>query len=289
VAGAVLCAAPILTPGHAQPPSRASAQAGEVPVAALALRRAEGAPQRIMSLNVCTDQLLLALAPERRIASLTFMAREPVPLRMWPQAARIPVNRGSAEEVLAARPDMVLTGPFIPALTRQMLERSGARIVAVPLAEDFTQIAAVTRAVARAIHAEARGEVLVAHMQEDLRAMAKARPLRPIRVAEWGNGGYVPGRSGLFGAMLAAAGAESIADGDGYYDVEALVAGKPEALLFADTYAGLPTLRADQNEHPALKAHIPRVFYSSFYGCGVPQVAASARKMQADLLKAVRR
>ncbi len=34
-----------------------------------------------MSLNICTDQLLLALAPERRIASVTFMAQEQVPLR----------------------------------------------------------------------------------------------------------------------------------------------------------------------------------------------------------------
>lgn len=145
--GAVLCAAPV-HPSVAQ------------------------VPQRIMSLNICTDQLLLALVPERRIASVTFMAREQQPLRLWPMAARIPVNYGSAEEVLAARPDLVLTGPFMPALTRQLLERSGARIVEVPLAEDFDQIAAVTRSVARALGAEARGEVLVAHMREDLRAMA---------------------------------------------------------------------------------------------------------------------
>ena len=244
-------------------------------------------PQRVMSLNICTDQLLLALAPERRIASLTFMAREPVPARIWPQGARIPVNYGSAEEVLAAKPDMVLTGPFLPALTRQLLARSGARIVEVPLAENFEQIASLTRLVAKAVGADARGEVLVAHMREDLRAMRAARPATPIRVAEWGNGGYVPGQSGLFGAMLAAAGAQSIAAGDGYYDVEALVAGRPQALLFADTYAGMATLRADQNDHPALTARIPRIAYSSFYGCGVPQVAAAARKLQADLHKAV--
>ena len=293
--GAVLCAAPLLAPlGHAQPsPSREAQDGGggcsTQGACARGVRKPEGAPQRIMSLNICTDQLLLALVPERRIASLTFMAREAVPLRTWPQAARIPVNYGSAEEVLAARPDMVLTGPFLPALTRQLLERSGARIVEVPLAETFEQIAAVTRRVAKAVGAEARGEVLVAHMQEDLRALRGARPATPIRIAEWGNGGYVPGQGGLFGQVLAAVGARSIAEGDGYYDVEALVAGKPQALLFADTYAGLATMRTDQNDHPALKAHIPRVAYTSFYGCGVPQVAAAARRLQADLKQAVGR
>ena len=86
-------------------------------VAAAALLCGAAAPQRIMSLNICTDQLLLALAPEKRIASLTFLAREKQPLRYWPQAARIPVNYGSAEDVLAVRPDLVLTGPFQPALS----------------------------------------------------------------------------------------------------------------------------------------------------------------------------
>ena len=150
-------------------------------------------PARVMSLNICTDQLLLALAPERRIASITFMAREQVPLRHWPQAARIPVNYGSAEEILAARPDLVLAGPFLSPLTRKVLADSGVTLVQVPLAENFAQIATVTRQVAAALHAEARGEVLVAHMNEDLRALARQRPAKPFRIAQWGNGGYVPG------------------------------------------------------------------------------------------------
>ena len=246
-------------------------------------------PSRVMSLNICTDQLLLALAPERRIASLTFLAREQVPLRYWPQGARIPVNYGSAEEILATRPDLVLTGPFLAPLTRKVLKQSGIPVVEVPLAESFDQIRAVTRQVAQALHTEARGEVLIAHMDEDLRVLARQKPARPFRTAQWGNGGYVPGNKGVFGAMLGAIGATSIGDGSSFFDIEALIAGKPEALIYSDTYAGLATLRDDQDEHPALKARLPRLSYSSFYECGVPQLAASARKLQDGLLKAVRR
>jgi iron complex transport system substrate-binding protein len=248
---------------------------------------AAAAPSRIMSLNICTDQLLLALVPERRIASVTFMAREQVPLRFWPQAARIPVNYGSAEEILAARPDLVLTGPFLAPLTRKVLKERGIPLVEVPLAENFEQIRAVTRQVASALHAEARGEVLIALMDEDLRAMARQKPAKPIRIVQWGNGGHVPGNSGVFGAMLGAIGAVSIADG--FYDLETLIASRPEALITSDTYAGLASLRDEQDRHPALKAKLPLLSYSSFYECGVPQLAASARKLQAGLLKAVRR
>jgi iron complex transport system substrate-binding protein len=247
------------------------------------------APQRIMSLNICTDQLLLALAPERRIVSVTFMAREREPLKLWPQAARIPVNDGSAEDVLAAHPDLVLTGPFLAPLTRALLAKSGARIVTVPLAENFDQIRAVTRLVARAVGEEARGEALIARMDADLRQAAAHRPARPVRVAEWGTGGYVPGGAGLFGALLRAAGATSIAGGDGYYDVEALVAQKPEALIYSDTYRGLPSLRDDQDRHPALSGRLPHIYYSSFYGCGVPQLAGAALQLETDLRQAVRR
>jgi iron complex transport system substrate-binding protein len=245
------------------------------------------APQRIMSLNICTDQLLLALAPESRIASVTFMARERQPLKLWPQAARIPINYGSAEEVLAAHPDLVLAGPFLPALTKELLAKSGARIVTVPLAENFDQIRSLTRLVAGAVGEAARGEALIATMDADLARAAAHRPATPIRVAEWGNGGYVPGGASLFGALLRAAGAQSI--GGGYYDVEALVAEKPEALLYSDTYRGLPSLRDDQDRHPALGGRLAHIYYSSFYGCGVPQLAGAALKLETDLRQAAQR
>ena len=244
--------------------------------------------QHIMSMRICTDGLLLALAPERRIASLTFMAREQGPLKLWPQAKRIPVNYGSAEEVLAAHPDLVLAGPFLSPLTQTLLARSGARLVEVPLTENFEQIRAVTRIVAKAVGEAARGEQLIAQMDADLRQAAANRPARPFRVAEWGNGGHVPGGGGLFGALLDVAGAQSISGGAGYYDVEALVASRPQALLYSDDYRGLPSLRDDQDSHPALTGRLPHIYYSSFYGCGVPQLAAAALQLQRDLARMVK-
>jgi iron complex transport system substrate-binding protein len=199
-----------------------------------------------------------------------------------------PVNYGSAEEILATHPDLVLAGPFLPPLTRKLLAKSGARIVTVPLAEDFDQIRAVTRLVAKAVGEEARGEALIARMDADLREAAAHRPAHPVRVAEWGTGGYVPGSGGLFGTLLKTAGAQGIAAGDGYYDVEALVAQRPQALLYSDAYRGLPSLRDDQDRHPALGGRLPHIYYSSFYGCGVPQLAGAALKLRHDLQKAVK-
>jgi len=220
------------------------------------------------------------------------MSQEPAALRHWPQGARVNVNYGSAEEILSTKPDLILTDPFMAPSMRQLLARTGAKIVEVPPAENFEQIRSVTRMVAKTVGAEARGEQLIAQMDADLRAIAANRPARRLHVAEWGNGGYVPGAGGLFSTMLKEAGAVSIENrAMGFYDVEALIAAKPDLLIYGDTYRGMATLRSDQDNHPALMKRYDgrRIRYASLYGCGVPRTARITRQMQADMIAAAKR
>jgi iron complex transport system substrate-binding protein len=241
-----------------------------------------------MSLKICTDELLLDLVAPSRIASVTFLSREKAGLKYWPQAANIPINHGSAEEILSTRPDLILTDPFMAPSLRPLLAKTGAKIIEVPPAENFEQIRAVTRLVAKAVGEEARGEALIAKMESDLHALAAHRPEKILTVAGWGGGGHVPGTGGLFDAMLTAAGARNVERGAfGYYDVEGLIAGNPDALVYGDTYSGTTSLRADQDLHPALLKRYAgrRVTYASLYDCGVPQSADMARQLQDALLK----
>lgn len=250
--------------------------------------RVAAAPQRIMSLKLCTDELLMDLAPPARIVSISYLSREKAALKIWPQAAQIPVNHNTPEEVLAVRPDLVLTDEFTSPAMREVLAASGARIVEVPAAENFPQIRAVTRQVGAAIGADAKAEALIAHMDQILTQLA-ADPSRAIRVVGWGGGGFVPGRMGLFNTVLTAAGGVNIADG-GYYDVESLIAARPDALLYGDDYIDTPSLRRDQNDHPlVLKLFANRriVYPAALYGCGLPQSADAAALLHAQLRNAM--
>lgn len=241
-------------------------------------------PRRIMSLNICTDELLLDLVPASRIASVTFLSRERASLKAWPQGADVPVNHGTAEEILTTRPDLILTDPFVAPSLRPILAKSGARIVEVPPAENFDQIRAVVRLVAKVVGEERRGEALIARMDATLRDLKAHKSAKPLTVMEWGGGGYVPGRGGLLDTIVTAAGARTVAQG-GYYDVESLIAAKPDALVYSDTYAGTTTLRADQDLHPALMHRYAgkRISLPILYGCGVPQAADAAKQLQDKL------
>ena len=247
-------------------------------------------PHRIMSLKICTDELLMELVPPERISSVTYLSREKAALKLWPEAARIPVNHNSAEEVLTQKPDLILTDNFTAPSMRALLAKSGARIVEVPEAENFDQIRAVTRLVGQAVGEPDRAEQLIAQMDAQLRQLAANRPARAIRVAGWGGGGFVPGRDTLFNVVLEAAGGTNIAGGD-FYDLESLIAARPDVLAYGDDYTDSPSLRDDQNAHPLLLKLFGgrRVAYpSALIGCGLPQSAGAALAFQAALAAAMR-
>src|SRR4030095_6537211 len=75
--------------------------------AALAVSGAAGAaetPQRIMSLSLCTDQLLLQLVPKERITSVTYLSRSSEYAFLSKEANSVPINYGNAEEILSEHP-----------------------------------------------------------------------------------------------------------------------------------------------------------------------------------------
>ena len=61
-----------------------------------------GKPQRIVSLNLCADELLLRLVDRERIASITWFSRQPGFSTVTAQAVTVPVNRALAEEIVTS-------------------------------------------------------------------------------------------------------------------------------------------------------------------------------------------
>ncbi len=253
-------------------------------------------PQHVMSLSMCTDDLLLELLPPERIASVTYYARRPGNSYLWPQAARVPVNAGTAEEVLAQKPDLVLAGTYTTPATRRILQRMHFALLEVPPANDFEEIRAVTRRVAHALHREERAENLISVMDATLRDLAESTPHQTIRVAAWGEGGSIPGKGTLFDAILRAAGGTNIIPPDSNkaytaYDVEQLLWARPDVIAYPSNSSDTPSRNTDLALHPLiLKLYAGRriVYPSALFSCGIPASARAAVALHADLLAAVK-
>ena len=98
---------------------------------------ADAAPMRIASLNMCTDQLLLALADPEQIAGLSPYARDRDRSFMATAAGRFPVLSGGAEDVLVLAPGLVLAGRYTRRATREFLRAKGLPLVEFDVARSI--------------------------------------------------------------------------------------------------------------------------------------------------------
>jgi iron complex transport system substrate-binding protein len=253
-------------------------------------------PQHVMSLSMCTDDLLLELLPPERIASVTYYSRDPGNSYQWPLAAKVRVNSGTVEEVLAEKPDLVLAGTYTTPAARSLLKKLHLPLLEVPPAADFDEIRAVTRQVAHALGRDAVGDALIAKMDSTLQELAASRPPQNIRVAAWGEGGSIPGRGTMFDTILRAAGGVNIAaslDSGPYtsFDVEQLLMAHPDILAYASHITDTPGRNTDLALHPLiLKLYSGRrvTYPSALYSCGVVESADAAVALRASLLQAMR-
>ncbi len=257
---------------------------------AMAAGAAPATPKRIMSMSQCTDLLLLQLAPRNRINSVTYLAHDGAAALFPGAEAGIAINRGTPEDIVHLKPDLILAGDFSTALTRSLARRVGAPLIEVKSATSFADIRANLRQVGAAVGERARAERLIAQMDATLTALAADPPPRPRRVVVWSGGTTVPGRDTLTNAIVTAAGARNIAARPGPEDatlgVEDLMAANPEALLYAAAGPGVRSLTTDEGQHRLVRRLYAgrRLAYNGItHACGLPQSADSARDLRRGL------
>jgi len=254
--------------------------------------KATAHPLRVMSTNQCGDQILLALLPPERIASVTWLSRNPEDSLMTAAAQRVAVNHGTAEEVVRQRPDLIVADDYSRPATKALLKRLGWPMIEIADASTIDQIRAVTRQIARAVDEQARGKALIAHMDRQLAVLSRT-PAPAIRVAAWDGSGFSASKGSLFDTILHLAGAENVADeppasGYGVPDTEVLLAAAPDLILQGGYDRG--TLRENIAHHPLVRRYWGKdrtlVIHQAYYMCGTPFVADTALMLRRQLVAA---
>lgn len=252
-------------------------------MAALMPIAAKAGPVRVVSLNLCTDQLALALLPRDRIAALSFLAADPGLSALSGQVGDIPLVQGMAEEVLPLAPDLVLAGTFTTRPTIALLRARGVPVLEVGLVQDFDGIRAQIRQVATALDVTARGEQMITAMDATLTAArAPAGRQGRLRVLSLAPGAFTAGSGTLSDAVMRAAGlinyaADKGLAGYGYLPVETVAADPPDLLISNTDEGGPPSLNGQVLAHPALDRAVPTAARPQVSGklwtCGGPFTA----------------
>lgn len=214
-------------------------------------------PPRVMSLNVCTDQLVLALADPAQILSLSALADDADLSFHAAAAAAYPKNRGLAEEVFLARPDVVVTGTYSLHNTTQLLRHVGARVETFDYAQTLESVPGAVRRMGGILGQEARAEAIAAAYEAELAALASKPSADAPTAIVYEQNGVVLGAGTLADSVLKAAGFRNLAAEGGYegmapYPLELLVRDRPDLVLLGSPFPGAPSLADQFVEHPAI-------------------------------------
>ncbi|VXC31201.1 ABC transporter substrate-binding protein [Sphingomonas sp. 8AM] len=239
---------------------------------------------RVVSINPCLDAILMTVADPAQIAAVSHYSHDPratsVPLA-W--ARRFPATSGTAEEVVALRPDLVVASGHVAPATVAALTRMHIRLQQFDLPASIAESAQQVRDLAAAVGHPARGAALARRIT----AAAQAATVPPLSALIFGPGGLVPGAGTLPDEMLRRAGFRNASAGYGLkrWDVlplEYLLADPPRVVLSVAAAQGA----AERMErHRALRRLGTRVTIAPFAGrlmnCGGPTIVDAMARLRA--------
>jgi iron complex transport system substrate-binding protein len=247
-------------------------------------------PRRIVSLYLCADELILQLADRDNIASVTFLARDPASSNVADLAAKVPVNYGHAEEIIARNPDLVIAGAYTTRPAVALLKRAGIPVVELGVAQSLDATRGEIRTVAKAVGEIERGERMIAAMDE--RFAAWSPPSRPARLHAMvlNPNGFAVGAGSLVDEIFARAGLENVAarlgvDRYGQLPLETIVTSGIDVLILNAERDGPPSLATATLRHPALQKLAgrirPVVLPSRLWTCGGLGIIEAIERLRA--------
>jgi iron complex transport system substrate-binding protein len=240
-------------------------------------------PKRVVSFNLCADQLVLALADPSQIAGLSPYAADPALSVMADKARAFRKLDWQAESTIALQPDLVFVGPNDRSMTRRMLASQGLRVVEAGFVSDLDSARRQIREMADLLGQKERGDKLLADLDRARARLAAVSRKGGKTALVVERGGYTQGPSSLAATLLAEAGlkppAGAPAGYGGFIPLEKFLVLKPDLVFLKDP----PKAATDQGAmflvHPAMRDLYPperRVALPTRYTmCGGPALIAA--------------
>jgi len=208
---------------------------------------AQARPQRVASINLCTDEYLLLLADRAQILSVTKLGADVQETALAARAKGVIVNNGRLSSIITHKPDLVITGGTAEPFSQALSQHLRIATINLPPAETTDDVRRNIRTLAHALGQEPRGEQLIARYN----ALLTNNDKHKVRGVLVEGGGYTVPANGLAAAYLRAAGIEQI-DAGGKLSYEMLLRAPPEVVVLSRYRQGQASTYQQWFAHPAL-------------------------------------
>jgi len=221
-----------------------------------------------VSINLCSDQLLLLLADPSQIKALSSLSGDPAGSYYHTDASRYPTVDALAEDILPISPDVVLTGPYAPRNTVSLLTDLGLTVQSLEIANSIDAMIRNIELAGSVLQQEARAQKITAKLRDrlasiELQSVAldqrdQQRGLARPRSAVYDANGYTVGANTLRGEAMKLAGWHNVAsekgiEAYGVLSLEDLIIMSPDAIV-ESPYSPNTYSRAQQlSSHPAIR------------------------------------
>jgi len=221
--------------------------------------RRSGPPQRIVSVNIGSDEVLLSLVPER-VFAVSYLAVDPGISNVVEAAQEIPHKlKLDTERILALNPDLVVLGGQTSADVVGQLEKTGLSVVLLQRYDSIKQIEETILELGKAAGEIERAKELVARMEARLKAIDERTAMvqRP-RVISYNASGFTAGKGTIFDDLVRHAGGRNLSAEIGIkgfkkISLEKLLVMDPEVIVTSAWTPRSPRFFEEFSAHPALK------------------------------------
>jgi iron complex transport system substrate-binding protein len=239
-------------------------------------------PTRIVSMNLCVDELVLRLADLKNIASVTWLSRSPSSSNVLQLSAQVPINHGLAEEIIPLNPDLVIAGIYTTRTAVALLKRTAVPLMELDVPKSIDGVRKQYVEMAEVLGERSKGESVVADIDARLAKLAAVPAGRRPRTVVLNPNGVTVGQETLANEIMTRAGLENIAaslriDNYGQIPLEIIVTQNVEVLIVSANRDGPPAMATEVLKHPVIARLSDRmrlvVLPTRMWTCGGPAIA----------------
>jgi len=215
-------------------------------------------PQRVVTVNLCLDQMALRLAAPGQLVGVSYLAHDPWLSAEAERARAIAPVRATVESILDLRPDLVIFNKDSHVGAKRLIGSAGVPLLEVPWAASLDEAEALILRIGAALGRDDRAREIVDDMRLQRRQLTWTGPATGLAAVLQANRG-TSGKGSVMDELLRLSGFRNLAADLGIatfgrLPLEAVLAGRPDLLVLDGNANAHPARATEFVDHHALLA-----------------------------------